>query len=266
MTKHCSGVLTLFCSVAVFVCQGQSRIDTDRPDQTESASTVPSHYLQAEWGFNRETVSGSQVEWVHPTLLVKYGFRRWELRLETCTRSLGRSSGSSGKQVALEPVELGFKLALLEEKNWLPQTSLIVHLAVPQLASRIYRSQTWVPSARLAMQHGLTNNLGLGCNLGVNFDQPQAPPQWLYTFSPGMEFGKRWYAYMEAFGFIRRNEAPEHLLAAGLAYYLNKDWKLDLSGGFGISRAAAPNYLAIGFSFRVPVLKTHLANSRTPER
>ena len=130
--------------------------------------------LQAEWGFNRETVSGSQVEWVHPTLLVKYGFRRWELRLETCTRSLGRSSGSSGKQVALEPVELGFKLALLEEKNWLPQTSLIVHLAVPQLASRIYRSQTWVPSARLAMQHGLTNNLGLGCNLGVNFDQPQA--------------------------------------------------------------------------------------------
>ena len=42
-----------------FVCSGfvgagqEDRIDTDRPDQTESAGIVPKNYFQAEVGFKK---------------------------------------------------------------------------------------------------------------------------------------------------------------------------------------------------------------------
>jgi hypothetical protein len=57
--------------------------------------------------------------------------------------------------------------------------------------------------------------------------------------------------YAEAFGFILKNELPQHNLDGGIAYYLTNDLKVDVSGGFGISEASPKNYFALGISFRI---------------
>ena len=55
---------------------------------------------------------------VHPTALLKYGFRRWELRLETTARSVYEHLIPDPQwKSGFEPMEIGFKVALWEEKN-----------------------------------------------------------------------------------------------------------------------------------------------------
>src|SRR5882724_5400194 len=63
------------------------KIDTDRPDQTESVNTVPKNYFQAEFGFNKENLSGRNYDLIYPTALFKYGLKKFEFRLETIYHS-----------------------------------------------------------------------------------------------------------------------------------------------------------------------------------
>ena len=47
-------ILLLLYSPLSFICFGQDKIETDRPDQSVTPSLVPKDYLQVEIGFNRE--------------------------------------------------------------------------------------------------------------------------------------------------------------------------------------------------------------------
>jgi len=61
----------------------QERIETDRPDQTETPFNVPKKYFQAEFGFNKENLTDYNYNLIHPTALLKYGLsNRIELRVE----------------------------------------------------------------------------------------------------------------------------------------------------------------------------------------
>lgn len=227
------------------------KIDTDRPDQTESSITVPRHYFQAEFGFNKETLSGRNYDLIHPTALLKYGLNKFEFRLEvTCKTVYEHLIPNPKSTFGFEPVVIGFKAALWEEKKLLPKTSIIVHLGIPAFGSTYFKPDHLIPSFRFTLQNSITKNIAIGYNLGAEWDGYTSTPTWIYTFAPGINLGKKWYAYVEAFGFIRNNVAPENSIDAGIAYYINDNVKLDISGGGGISKAAPKNYVAAGISFR----------------
>jgi len=94
------------------------KIDTDRPDQTESAALVPRNYFQAEIGLNRENLSMSDYRLIHPTVLLRYGFRKIEWRVEAVFHSDREEQISQPKwTTGLDPVEVGIKAAIIEEKK-----------------------------------------------------------------------------------------------------------------------------------------------------
>jgi len=250
MTKKNVWIIILLLPAQSLYAQVE-KIDTDRPDQTESSVTVPKNYFQGEFGFNKENHSGRNYDLVHPTALLKYGLKRFEFRLEaTYISSYEHLIPEPRWTTGLEPIEIGFKAALWEEKKLRPKTSVIFHLGIPALASKSFRPDQLIPSFRFTMQHSLTENIGLGYNLGAEWDGYTSIPTWIYTLAPGFNLGEKWYAYVEAFGFILKNEPARHNLDAGIAYYLSNDLKVDISGGVGISEASPKNYVAVGFSFR----------------
>lgn len=228
------------------------KIDTDRPDQTESAVLVPKKWMQLEFGISRQENKPGEYEFQHPTLLSKYGIsKRVELRMiTTLTTNSFYNGPSKQKESGLEPVELGAKIALWEEKKWMPKTSLIVHVAIPKLASTDFRSDKPAPDFRFTMQNSITDNIALGYNLGAEWDGHGNKATWIYTFAPGFNIGKKWYGYIEAFGFISKQNEPENSIDGGIAWYVTPDLKLDLSSGFGISQAAPDWYVAFGWSVR----------------
>jgi hypothetical protein len=233
------------------------KIDTDRPDQTESAVLVPKNYFQAEFGFNKENLYFSNYDLIHPAMLLKYGLNRFEFRLEaTYKSSYEQRIPEPVWTTGFDPLVIGFKAALMEEKKLRPKTSLIVHLGLPKIASRAFRARRLAPAFRFTMQHSLTEQAGLSYNLGAEWDGFTTSPIWLYTLAPGLNIGDKWYTYIEIFGFFPRNEPAQHNLDAGIAYYISRDIKIDMSGGLGITDSAPENYVALGFSFRFNTRKT----------
>ena len=232
------------------------KIDTDRPDQTESAYTVPASWLQEELGFARERFRTSPNIiniWTLPTLLTRFGLsKRWELRMIIEYEKWGNNRRLFKDTFNFLPLQLGLKVNLIHAKGIIPEISLIAHAGFNRVASEFARGGSFFsPNFSFAFQNPVSENFSIGYNFGAEWDNTYDPPTWLYTFSPGFNLGEKWYAYFEAFGFFRKNEPPEHILDGGFAYYINDNIKVDASAGFGISPAAPKNYVALGFSFRV---------------
>lgn len=251
MIKYIILSLSLFCTAASCYAQVE-KIDADRPDQTESAVTVPKKWFQFELGFSAQTTTSLENEFQHPTLLSKYGLgKRIELRLITTIQTNTYFNiVDKVKETGLSPVEVGTKIALWEEKKFLPKTSLLFHVAIPGLASEKFKADKLAPNFRLSMQNTISKIIGIGYNLGAEWDGFSDGPGWVYTLSPGFNISEKWYGYVEVFGSISKNNKPEHSLDGGFAYCINRNFKVDLSSGFGISKEAPDWYIAIGASFR----------------
>lgn len=251
--KHSIIWLCFFLTVNNCFAQQAGRMETDRPDQTESPYLTKKKWVQAEIGFNIERDNGLKT-FVHPTALLKYGLnKRFEFRLITTLVSqelpLTIPKGND-YETGLLPVQVGGKVFLFEEKGLIPKTSLIFHVAPKKWGSKKFHYTKWAPNFRFVMQNTLSNTVGLGYNLGAEWDGSSNMPAWIYTFAPGFNIGKKWYGYVEAFGAVKKGDLPEHALDAGIAYYFNDDNKIDLSSGFALTGNATDWYGAIGFSFR----------------
>jgi hypothetical protein len=247
MRKNIVFVLLLFTIAG----SAQQKIDTDRPDQTESATLVPKGWFQAEIGLQREE-QANQITWLHPSALWKYGINNWlELRLITELVSLhDNDGGDEFKESGLLPVQLGAKIRMWEEKGIIPQTSLIFHHTISQLSSEKFENQEWAPNFRFVMSNKITKTISLGYNLGAEWDGMNTSPRWLYTFAPAIEVGRNWKFYLESYGFAGKSHDPEHSLAGGIIYYVSNDVQLDFSPSFGLTEAATDRYFTVGLSFR----------------
>lgn len=250
MTKN--NIITCFTLLYCTICHAQvEKIDTDRPDQTESANTVPRNYLQAEFGFNKENRRKKNYDLLHPTALFRYGLTNFEFRLEATVRSTYDQLIPDPKwTTGFDPVKFGFKSVLWEEKNWLPKTTLIAGVGLPGIASTKFKANHLAPFFSFSMQNSLTKTISLGYNIGAEWDGISITPSWIYTFAPGFNLGEKWYTYLEIFGAVTKNEKPQHNLDTGWCYYINDNIKLDISGGIGISSEAPKSYIAIGGSVR----------------
>lgn len=252
MAKYLLVIVFIVLSVRV-IAQQEGRMETDRPDQTESPFITKRKYIQAEFGFNIERYAGLTTI-VHPTTLWKYGAgNRFELRLITefvSTETPILIPYGNDVISGLQPIQIGGKIALWEEKGFLPKTSLLFHVAPAKFGSKKFHTSKWAPNFRFTFQNTLSENVGLGYNLGAEWDGEGNTPYWVYTIAPGFNLGEKWYGYIEVFGAVRKNEMPQHNLDGGLAYYFSDNTKIDLSSGFGLTENSTDWYGAIGFSFR----------------
>ena len=251
MNKIVKLIFLLTLMVRISFAQ-EGKIETDRPDQTETPFLTPKNWIQLEAGFNIQQNIKNSFEYLSPTLLSKIGIsKKIELRLITSVvTNKVKGSFSSFTQTGLVPVELGAKVFICEEKKIMPKTSLIFHFALPKFASKSFQSNKVAPNFRFVMQNTLSKTVGLGYNIGAEWDGFTNTPTWIYTFAPGFTLSKKWYGYIEVFGFINKNECPQHSIDGGLGYFLNDNIKLDVSSGFGISKAAPNWYFSLGGSIR----------------
>ena len=223
-------------------------IQLDRPDQTECSFIVPKGYIQAENGFSYENINKDEKAIVYPSTLWKYGLsKKVELRLIT---ELVTEKQKDFTVSGLTPIKLGFKVNISQEKGIIPVTSLIVHLVIPGIASQSFISNYYAPSFRFTMQNTLSKKFSLGYNLGAEWDEQTHTPTYIYTLTTGYSITEKLNSYLEAYGFLAKNEWADHRIDGGFTYLLNEDMMLDISGGFGITKFSPINYVALGFSYR----------------
>lgn len=223
-------------------------IQTDRPDQTECPFITPRSYFQFENGFSYEKNTSDSEVFVTPTVLTRFGINNYfELRMITeYIISKENSTAYSG----INPILIGFKTKLLEEKGILPTTSLIAHIGFPEVASTKYRANYYYPEFRFSMQHTISDKQSLSYNLGAEWNGIDKKPTFIYTLTTGYSLNEKIGAYIELYGFVPQIGKADHRLDLGLTYLFNPNHQLDISGGFGLSTISPKCYFALGYSFR----------------
>lgn len=229
-------------------CKAQDAIDTDRPDKTESAVILNKKWFQVEHGFdmerdNRASVFGSST-------LVRYGLlKKLELRVETDIIYFP-STNISPATTELQPVSIGTKISLWEEKKWIPKTSLLIHIGVPSLGARSFKNFNAIPSIIFTFQNDLSKTISWGYNAGLEWDGQNSTPYYVYTFSNGINLTKKLYCFLEVFGSVSGNNIPQHNFNAGLSLLINTNCKLDISSVAGLTKSAPDWSITIGASAR----------------
>lgn len=248
-------ILLLLISITA-LAQSEGRIETDRPDQTECPFIVKKGYIQAEVGFNR-----SASEYLFPTSLLKYGIsKRFELRYVSV---LAKEPGMDAR---FQTEAIGFKWALFQptgfqssgfqSSGWKPRTSVIVHYNWDHqnrdFSEKNLRGHS-IGDVVFTMQQDFNQRSGIGYNLGTELHS-NGSFEGIYRLAPNVLIGKKGYAYVEVFGRFPASEFADHSYDAGFAYYVNDDFKLDISAGQSFLHPE-DHYIAIGLSFRFRVIQ-----------
>lgn len=224
----------------------QETIATDRPDQTESSSTVPHKSFQLEMGGVYLFDEPGNAGW--GGVLLRYGlFDGFELRVGT---AFGSYPDSSGTINGLNPVEIGFKTYITEERGCLPEISFIGAIIVPGLASANLDVKYPAPVMKIAASHTLSNIFSLGYNLVAIWDGETPAPVWSYTLALGISISEKIGCFIEPYAYFQSGQQPLHLLDGGLTYKLTPLMQFDVSGGVGLNAAAPDAFISAGFSFR----------------
>jgi len=205
----------------VFSClySQEESIQPDRPDQSESTSTVPFHYLQIETGLLSEKVNKNENSSLLPTILWKYAISpKTELRLITEAELLKENKNS---EYNFKPITIGMKTALIKEKGWLPDIAFLGHLEV--LSKNSEGTERVVPSFRFAFQNTLSETISLSYNLGMQWN-PDLQEFYHYTFTIGKSFSEKLGGFAEFYGFLSPHSLPITVLMRVLLICCTMIW------------------------------------------
>lgn len=224
-------------------------IQADRPDQTETPALVPKGMFQLEAGFTYQKNKPNSTSLALPTALWKYGVNEnFELRLIT---ELAVDKDFDQQTSGINPILIGCKIKIAEEKGIFPKTSIIGHMSIPNAASTPYKTEFYAPEFRFVMQHTLSERFSLSYNLGSEWDGITPKPTFINTLTTGCAITEKLGSYIELFGFAPQKQTANHSFDGGITYLITNDFMLDLSSGVGLTELAPDYYCAFGFSFRM---------------
>src|SRR6478735_3568062 len=178
---------------------------SDRPDFTESTSTVNPGDVQAEGGYTFARSAGERSSSAGE-LLVRVGLTRFaELRLEPGSYSWVTSP--DGTQSGREDGEVGAKLRLHnapdENPSPVPAVAVILKSSIPTGAA-VFREKRLQPEAELATEWTLARHVGLGTNIDMAWpvaDDGRRYTEFSVSASFGFDLSARIGAFAEAYGF-----------------------------------------------------------------
>lgn len=231
---------------------------TDRPDVTESPTTVPKGYLQIETGSFFEAFEENNIEverTVFNTTLLRYGiFENLELRVgwnieRITTRNLGVAIAPSLN--GFSPLALGFKVAITDEKGVLPEIGLLGSAALPFLASTDFKPETTGIDLVFAFGHTLSDTSSLSYNLGASIGDGIPEISYVYSIAYGLSFTDYLGIYAELYGDFPENSRANHFWDAGITLLVFDNLQLDATVGTSIT-GGQDILVSAGASFRLP--------------
>ena len=231
---------------------------TDRPDATESPTAVPKGFLQVETGALYDSFEENNVKtenFTYNTTLVRYGLLdNLELRLgwnfiegQTTINNKKLDNVTSG----FDPLLLGFKTTISDEKGAMPEIGFLGHLYLPFSASTDYRPETTGVDIRFSFAHTLSEKSSLAYNLGTAWGNDSPEAAYLYTIAYGYSITDKIGAYAELYGDFPEDNKANHLWDAGLTYLVNNNVQLDATVGSSIT-TGQDLLISAGVSFRIP--------------
>lgn len=238
---------------------------TDRPDQTESAASVPAGFAQLELGmsYGREDGPGDPSSLDIGGALARVGLGHG---LEARIGHAGWTSVRAGGETLASgwgDAEIGLKIAgpIGAGRSSL---GLLGSLSIPVGEDRLSSGRA-DPSLRLLLARDLSDRLSVGANLGLAWetvpiaaaeteDAVRTELEMPYSAVLGIGASDRVGLFVELFGAfgLRHDRPAAHALDGGVTLLLRDGVQLDASAGAGLDDDARQWFVAGGLSVRIP--------------
>ena len=240
--------IVIIITIGLFSEKLNAQIVTDRPDQTESSSTVPKGSLQIESGIfigyegeNKESTR----QLLLPTNLFRYGITNWiEIRVLNQFESLNLKDKNLN---GISDLEIGTKIQLLKNDDTNTEIAFLTHLILP-IGTKELTSEKFGCNSKLSISHRITDNIGLGYNLGYNYFG-EGNGDFTYSISLGAGINSKVGIYIEPYGEIANMDNFIANFDTGLTYLVNNNLQFDFSFGTGINQRM--NYMSVGCSWLI---------------
>ena len=239
-------------------------LTTDRPDFTESATTVGRGVVQLEMGYlygeDHENGGDRVRNNAYPNSLLRVGLcRDWlEFRLGWAMldqRTSGRGERSSN--VGAQDMLLGVKLALTEQCGWRPETAAILQMTVPTgdsayTADRVLIGGVWIYSTdindywSIGGQTQLNQAIDELDHVYTEFGQSAVTG---ITLTEKLSIFGEWFALIPH-SALASSADPVHYLDGGFTYLLSNNLQYDIWSGIGLNDEAADYFIGSGLSVR----------------
>ena len=241
-------LIALLISSASF----SQKIITDRPDQTEAASTIPKGSFQIEMGFVASSKEHNTLNsFAGPSTLLRYGltdkielrfFNQYEAHKLELFDETNKESGFSD-------IELGAKVQLFKKEGAYTEIAFLSHAIIPTAKDELSNNKMGTIN-KLSISHSLSNNVGLGYNIGYNY--VGQIHSFTYSAALGVSFTNKFGGYIEPYGVYGEQGFFESYFDAGLTYLLSDDFQVDASYGSGLNNDL--QFFSAGFSWNIPKL------------
>jgi hypothetical protein len=261
------GIITLLNFLFLLPLFGQDTlglIAPDRPGFGDAVFITPKKYLMIETGFwteNQKEV-GSITQNTRGTALnstlFRYGIsKKMELRFDYSLWQ--EKSNKESFTTGFQPARIGFKYALLENKEAIPAVTLIGMTGFPFSTSKVFRSNMVNPSLELSFANSLTDWLTLCYNLGAAWDGENKNPAYYYALSLEMALSDKLGCYIQGHGDSQKLDLPgdtnqlnQSFVEGGIVYFPKNNIQLDISAGRSLGTMNTYSFLTLGFCIRIP--------------
>jgi hypothetical protein len=225
-------------------------IVTDRPDQTESSTSIPIKSFQFESGVllgNYNLANSLEQLLLIPTTLFRYGLTKSiELRLVEQLVHI-KNKQSSEDNFGLSDLELGVKIQILKNPAINSEIAFISHLVLPTGAIGVTNEHLGTVN-KLAVSHGITEFIDMGYNVGYSYFGNEKD-YLTYSAAIGLGITKRIGAYFETYGEVVEFSDWISNFDSGITYMLKYNIQFDFSFGIGLNQKM--NYFSIGYSMNI---------------
>ncbi|MDD4150035.1 MAG: transporter [Bacteroidales bacterium] len=221
---------------------------TDRPDQTESSSTVTKNSLQIEAGvlYGNEA-KNTRTQILMPTTLFRFGLTDIiELRLGEQIE-FNENKLNSSSYFGISDLELGTKIQIFKKQDVNIEIAFLSHLILPTGSDSITNNKFGAVN-KFAFSHILNDNFSIGYNLGYNYFG-FGKGDITYSTVLGISFSDKLGFYIETYGELSDIKDFKINFDTGLTYLFKPNLQFDLSYGAGLNENL--NYFALGFSWNI---------------
>jgi hypothetical protein len=251
--------------------ESTERLDPDRPHLPEASTTVGKGRMILEGGytFNEGKVTSSSAHDAPEAVFRAGVFAEWfEVRVgENFVRQgrtiLGVRSNSNG----IQDLYLGLKVALNEQKGYLPGIALIPQMTVPTGSRAVTGGRTepglnidgnWeIIKNRYSIEFVVANNR-------IADDTHHSHFEVATGFTHAVQVNRKLEAFGEwdVFkGSIDPAATARHYAVGGLVFFATKNFSVDFRAGGGLNAEANRFLIGAGFAFRAD-LPNHARRSR----
>jgi hypothetical protein len=236
-----------------------SEIVTDRPDFTEASSTVGKGRIQLESGYTYSRNRDQDVRNGHsyPEALFRIGmfadWFEWRIGQNYSSTKLTISSVDG-----MEDLYVGVKLALTEQKSFLPESALVLQATVPTGADQLSTNKS-LPGFNYLFGWDVVPDKwtaagSLQANMATN-GSGDTYVEVAQSFTIGYSWTEKLGSYTEVYGIEpcgarEPGVGPEYYANGGFTYKFTPNFQYDIRAGVGLNKYSDDFFMGTGFAVR----------------